>query len=110
VDPEELEELSAEDLRRRLAQADPPVLLDVRESWEHETARIEGCILIPMRELPGRIGELDCERELVVYCHSGQRSRMAGGFLVQNGFCAVAHLRGGIDAWSVSVDPAVPRY
>ena len=107
---DQTEEVSPEELQRRLAGQEPPLLLDVREVWEHEAARIEGSILIPMRELQQRIGELDRERKLVVYCHSGQRSRMVAGFLIQSGFAGVGNLTGGIDAWSVAVDPAIPRY
>jgi rhodanese-related sulfurtransferase len=94
--------------------ADPgrekPLLLDVREPWEYEKARIEGGRLVPMRELPARIGELDPAREVVAICHHGGRSMQVALFLEKNGFNKVHNLSGGVDAWSRSVDPAVPLY
>lgn len=94
--------------------ADPgrekPLLLDVREPWEIEKARIVGATLIPMRELPGRVGELDEAREVVALCHHGGRSLQVAMFLEKQGFKRVYNLVGGIDAWSRSVDPAVPLY
>lgn len=87
-----------------------PVLLDVREPWEYEKARIEGSRLIPMRELPARFAELDDEREVVAICHHGGRSMQVAMFLEKQGFKRVHNLVGGIDAWSRTVDPAVPLY
>ena len=87
-----------------------PVLLDVREAWEHEKARIQGAVLIPMREVPARIDEIDEEKEVVALCHHGGRSMQVAIFLDKNGFKHVHNLVGGIDAWSRSVDPAVPLY
>ena len=87
-----------------------PVLLDVREPWEHEKARIQGSMLIPMREVPGRVGEIDAAKEVVAICHHGGRSMQVAMFLEKQGFKRVHNLVGGIDAWSRSVDPAVPQY
>jgi rhodanese-related sulfurtransferase len=87
-----------------------PVLLDVREPWEHEKARIEGAKLIPMREVPTRIAEIDKEAEVVAICHHGGRSMQVAMFLQQQGFGRVHNLVGGIDAWSRTVDPAVALY
>jgi rhodanese-related sulfurtransferase len=87
-----------------------PVLLDVREPWEHEKARIQGSMLIPMREVPGRVGEIDGAKEVVAICHHGGRSLQVAMFLEKQGFKRVHNLVGGIDAWSRSVDPAVPQY
>ncbi len=104
-------ELSATDVAKRLHEApDSVVLLDVREPFERELATIEPSRHIPMREVPGRIGELPKDREIVVYCHGGTRSAMVAAFLEAHGFLSVANLRGGIDAWSRLVDPTVPRY
>ena len=89
---------------------EPPLLLDVREAWEHEKARIEGSTLIPMREVGARIGELDEDREVVAICHRGGRSMQVAMFLERQGFKRVHNLQGGIDAWSRTVDPAVPVY
>jgi rhodanese-related sulfurtransferase len=90
--------------------ADAPVLLDVREPWEYEKARIEGARLIPMRELPARIAEIDAQSAVVAICHHGGRSMQAAVFLERQGFKRVHNLVGGIDAWSRTIDPAVPLY
>jgi rhodanese-related sulfurtransferase len=92
------------------ASREKPLLLDVREPWEWQTARIEGAQLIPMREVPGRLAELDDEREVVAICHHGGRSQQVAAFLEKNGFAKVHNLQGGVDAWSRTVDPAVPLY
>jgi rhodanese-related sulfurtransferase len=89
---------------------DKPVLLDVREPWEYEKARIQGATLIPMREIPGRIAEVDEDSEIVAICHHGGRSMQVAMFLEKQGFKRVHNLVGGIDAWSRTVDPAVPLY
>lgn len=92
------------------AARDKPQLLDVREPWEHDKARIEGAKLIPMREVPSRIAELDKDAEVVAICHHGGRSMQVAMFLENQGFKRVHNLVGGIDAWSRTVDPAVPLY
>ena len=89
---------------------DRPVLLDVREPWEYEKARIEGATLIPMREIPGRIAEVDEDSVIVAICHHGGRSMQVAMYLEKQGFKRVHNLVGGIDAWSRTVDPAVPLY
>jgi rhodanese-related sulfurtransferase len=92
------------------ASREPPVLLDVREPWEFEKARIEGSQLVPMREVPARVGEIDDGREVVAICHHGGRSMQVALFLEKQGFRRVHNLVGGIDAWSRAVDPSVPTY
>jgi len=84
--------------------------VDVREPHEREIAHIEGTKLIPLSELPGRLGELDGHAEIVTHCHHGVRSMKALEILRGAGFSKVRSLQGGIDAWSVAVDPEVPRY
>ena len=92
------------------AKRDKPLLLDVREPWEWQTARIEGAQHIPMREIPARAGELDKGREVVAICHHGGRSQQVALFLEKNGFAKIHNLQGGVDAWSRTVDPSVPTY
>ena len=92
------------------AGREKPLLLDVREPWEWEAARLEGSRHIPMREIPARLGELDPAREVVAICHHGGRSQQVAAFLENNGFAKVHNLVGGVDAWSRTVDPAVPLY
>lgn len=86
------------------------VLLDVREVFERHLAAILPSLHIPMADVPGRLDEIPKDRQVVVYCHSGSRSQMVANFLEENGFASVVNLSGGIDAWSLYVDPNVPRY
>ena len=103
-------ELSVEELRDLRARGEKLLLLDVRQPWEHEKARIGGDVLIPLNELPARLDELEQAPLVVCYCHHGIRSLGAAAFLEGNGHARVASLAGGIDAWSQRIDPAVPRY
>jgi rhodanese-related sulfurtransferase len=106
-----VEELVPRDLAARLKSAPGELfLLDVREPDEREAAAILPSAHIPMRDVPARIAELPKDKEIVVYCHTGMRSMMIAGFLESRGFDRVTNLAGGIDAWSVTVDPSVPRY
>lgn len=110
TDPRQVRELSPASVAERL-RADPaPVLLDVREPWEHTIAHIEGGWLVPLNTLPKVLDTLDESRETIVYCHHGIRSAMAVQFLQSRGFRNVWNLSGGIDAWSVGVDEGVRRY
>ena len=92
------------------ARREKPVLLDVREPWEWEKARIEGSRHIPMREVPARLAEIERARDVVAICHHGGRSQQVAMFLEKNGFTKVHNLQGGVDAWSRTVDPGVPLY
>ena len=88
------------------------LLLDCREPDEHETCRIEGSKLIPMRSIPDRLAELESwkDRPLVVHCHHGSRSMRVVQFLRENGFPQAQNMAGGIDVWSQQIDGGVPRY
>ncbi len=99
------------ELARRLKDpADRVLVLDVREPFERRYASIKPSIHIPMAEIPGRLDEIPRDRDLVVYCHIGERSSLVVGYLRRLGFLSVANLNGGIDAWSAYVDPKVRRY
>lgn len=91
-----------------------PLVLDVREPWELQTAsvRADGFELaaIPMGELTGRLDELDPTRPIACLCHHGARSLRVAAFLEHHGFERLANITGGIDAWSHDTDPSVPRY
>lgn len=87
-----------------------PVVVDVREPWEFERCRIDGSLLVPLAQLPARRAELPNDKELVLVCHHGGRSQQAAMWLAQNGFPNVHNLRGGVEAWALEVDPAMPRY
>jgi rhodanese-related sulfurtransferase len=104
-------EISAEVVKQKLDQREPFTLLDVREPWEFETARIEGAKLMPMGDVPSRAHqELDPDDSIVVVCHHGVRSMNVTAWLRQQGFEKAQSMRGGIDAWSRHVDQGVPVY
>lgn len=106
-------ELSVEDVKRRLDAGGPLALIDVREPFEFAIARIEGADLIPMNAVPDRLADLRARAEaaaLVVYCHHGVRSLRVVEWLRRQGLVDCWSMAGGIDRWSLSVDPAVPRY
>ena len=91
-----------------------PLVLDVREPWELQTASVTAqgfkLMAIPMAQLPMRLNELDPARPIACLCHHGVRSLHVAAFLMQNGFHTIANITGGIDAWSRERDPAVPLY
>ena len=102
-------DISPAELRTALFGERGPQLVDVREPYEWEIARITGARLVPLGELAARLDELDPRREVVAYCHHGVRSQRAAALLEGAGF-RVRSLAGGIDAWAAEVDPAVRRY
>jgi rhodanese-related sulfurtransferase len=104
-------EITPEEVKSKLDAGEEFVLLDVREPWEFETARIDGAKLIPMGDVPSRAHqELDPEEPIVVVCHHGVRSMNVTVWLRQQGFEKAQSMRGGIDAWSLAVDRKVPLY
>jgi rhodanese-related sulfurtransferase len=106
-----VEDVTAPELAERLRKSPGQILLlDVREPWERSLAVIEPSVHIPMNEVADRVAELPKDRPIVVYCHGGTRSAMVAGFLEHQGFESVENLDGGIEAWSIEVDPKVPRY
>lgn len=88
----------------------PPVLLDVRETWEFQTCHIEGATHIPMGQIPNSYKQLDPNRQVIVVCHHGMRSQQVAQFLEKAGFKNVVNLTGGVDAWAREVDPQMPTY
>jgi rhodanese-related sulfurtransferase len=107
-----MQHMTAPELAQRLLdEAKPrPLLLDVRENWEFETCHIAGSTQIPMHLIPIRAGELPDDQDIVCICHHGARSMQVAAFLERNGFENVSNLTGGIHAWAVQVDPAMPKY
>ena len=103
-------EIDPSSLKERLASAEPPVVLDVREPWEIGICALPGILAIPLGELVVRVVEVPPDRPVAVMCHHGSRSAQATAWLRQQGFERVMNVAGGIDAWSRRVDPAVPRY
>jgi len=105
-----VKEISPVELQARRAAGTGPLVVDVREQAELDVASIPDVLHIPMGEIPGRLGELERDREIVVMCRSGGRSMQVAQFLARNGFGSVANLTGGILAWSRDVDPTVRQY
>ena len=106
-----IDEISATEFAAKLRGGDTDLLLlDVREREELLISRVDGAMHIPMGDIPTRQQHIDAEKHIVVMCHHGVRSAMVAAFLKRQGFERVSNLRGGIDAWSLEVDHAVPRY
>jgi adenylyltransferase/sulfurtransferase len=108
--PPSLPEIDVHQLKDRLAQGTPFVLLDVREPAEIEVACLPGSVKIPLGELPARLGELDPSGEVIIHCKAGGRSAKALQLLLDSGFTKACHVQGGINAWSKEIDPSVPLY
>jgi len=108
--PTQIPEATPLELSQELGSGSPPRLLDVREPFELDIARIGNETTIPLGELEARLGELDASLNWVVVCRSGARSGNATQFLLQNGFKNVRNLRGGILAWGREVDPSIRPY
>jgi adenylyltransferase/sulfurtransferase len=102
-------EISCDELAARIKEGEELFLLDVRQAWEHQLARLDGSTLISLQTIPARVMEIPRDREVVTYCHHGMRSLQAARFLRQQGIRARS-LRGGIDHWSIAIDPTTPRY
>jgi rhodanese-related sulfurtransferase len=104
-------EITVEAFSLRRQQPGAPLLLDVREPWEYQTASIPDSLLMPMGEVSSRAHtELDPDAPVVVMCHHGARSLSVAMWLRDQGFPNAQSLAGGIDAWSRTVDPNIPRY
>ena len=102
--------ITPKELKSRIDKGDKLVLLDVREPWENQLAKLDNSTLIPLGTLPNSLSQLDKNTEIIAYCHHGMRSGDATGFLLQQGFSNVKNLIGGIDAWSIQIDGSVARY
>lgn len=102
--------ITAQELKEKFDRAEQFVLIDVREPWEYNICKIPGAHLIPLGTLATEYKKLDPNAEIVLHCHMGMRSMDATQFLLQQGFKNVKNLTGGINAWSLQIDPSVPRY
>ena len=104
-------EITVDQLQQQLASDHPPLLLDVREPWEFQTAHLSGSTLMPMNEVPARaFNELIEDQPIAVLCHHGARSLSVANWLRQQGFEKAQSVAGGIDLWSRVIDPTIPRY
>jgi rhodanese-related sulfurtransferase len=91
-------------------QAQGALVLDVREPWELEIAAIDHALNIPMQTIPLALDALPREQALLIICHHGIRSMQVARFLEQQGFDDLFNVAGGTDAWSRTVNTALPRY
>ncbi len=104
-----MQHITPGELQSRLATPDPPALLDVREPWEQDIARLPGALEIPMNDVSSRLEELPKDREIVVICRSGGRSAKIGEYLDRMGYRAT-NLTGGMLAWIQQVDSSLKRF
>ena len=107
-----MQQLMVQELAEWLADSQrvAPVLLDVREPWEHEQGHIKGTMLMPMHTVPLRLSELQPDAPVVCICHHGGRSMQVATFLQSKAFATVYNLAGGMDHWSQFVDSSIKRY
>ena len=106
-------EITPREVRQRLDGGEKIALIDVREPGEFQLARIAGAELIPMRTVPAELQRLDAlaeETPLIVFCHHGIRSLNVVHWLREQGVAACQSMAGGIDRWSLEIDPSVTRY
>lgn len=106
-----MQQLPVQQLKQWLDETgNAPLIIDVREPWEHGICRIEPSTLIPMGQIPARLEELDQEKEIIVLCHHGIRSMQVCRFLAHHGFTNLYNVYGGIEAWAREVDPFMEQY
>ncbi len=106
-----MREFSADQLKIYLDTCDEqPLLLDVRQPWEFEVCKLDNSVLVPMSTIPVEVKSLDTNRETVVICHHGIRSRSVGRFLEQSGFSNIINLSGGVAQWAKTVDNEMATY
>ena len=104
-----IQDLTPKEFRDFLAD-DEVTLVDVREKWEFDICQIKGAILIPMGEITENYVNLNKDKKIALYCHSGIRSMHVADFLLSKGFQSLVNLQGGIDAWAQEIDTTVERY
>jgi rhodanese-related sulfurtransferase len=103
-------EVTPHEVSERFERGENFLFVDVREKWEHETAHIEGSVLISLREIPANLQQLAEAPRVVLFCHHGMRSLDAAAWLRSRGVEGAQSMSGGIDRWTTEVDPRVPRY
>jgi rhodanese-related sulfurtransferase len=106
-------ETTVRDVKRRIDAGESVVFIDVREPEEYAIATIQGSELVPMRSVPANLQSLEAKAEdaaLVIYCHHGIRSLQVANWLREQGVEDCQSMAGGIDAWSLEIDPSIPRY
>src|SRR5947208_13356118 len=104
-------ETTVKDVKRRLDEGENLLLIDVREPHEYATAKIPGSELVPMRSVPANLQSLEAKADdgvLVIYCHHGMRSLQVANWLREQGIADCQSMAGGIEAWSLEIDPSIP--
>jgi rhodanese-related sulfurtransferase len=103
-------EVTPREVNELLAWGGKFLFVDVREKWEHDVSRIEAATLIPLREIPANLARFEEADEVVLFCHHGMRSLDAAAWLRSQGVAGARSMAGGIERWSLEIDPRVPRY
>jgi rhodanese-related sulfurtransferase len=103
-------QISVKEVNERTARGDKLLLVDVREQWEYDLCRIPGAKLISLGTIPANLNAFLDAEEVICYCHHGMRSLDAAAWLRQQGVESAKSMAGGIERWSVEIDPSVPRY
>ncbi|GAB4545195.1 MAG: rhodanese-like domain-containing protein [Anaerolineae bacterium] len=105
-----MKQLTPQQVKERLNAGEKLTIIDVRNAWEVQAAQVDGTLHIEMDEIPDALDRIPRDHPVVIMCHSGGRSAAVTNWLTFQGFENVYNLVGGIDRWSVEVDPSVPRY
>ena len=103
-------DITVTEVKAKLDRKDDFTFVDVREPHEWQIGRIAGTLLMPMNDVPKRLGELNPDSEIVVHCKMGGRSAKVVEFLKANGYPKARNMVGGILAWSEKIDPSIPKY
>jgi adenylyltransferase/sulfurtransferase len=103
-------EISSREVKERLDKGEKFLLVDVREPHEYELCHIDGAVLIPMGSIPANLQKLDIDEDVICFCHHGMRSLDVANWLRARGVKSAKSMAGGIDRWSLEIDPSVPRY
>ena len=103
-------QIDPREVKQRLDRGDKFLLVDVREPWEHDLCRLPGAKLVPLGAVASSLAVFEQADEVVIYCHHGKRSLDATVWLRQQGVEGARSMAGGIERWSVEIDPKVPRY
>ena len=103
-------QITPKEVKERLDRGEKLLLVDVREPQEYAICRIEGATLVPMGAIPANLQKLDVDEDVICYCHHGMRSLDVANWLRSKGVNGAKSMTGGIDRWSIDIDPSVPRY
>ncbi len=103
-------EILPSDVKQRLDRGEKMMLIDVREPHEYAICHIEGAVLMPMGTIPANIQKLDGDEDVICFCHHGMRSMDVANWLRAQGVKSAKSMAGGIDRWSLEIDPKVTRY